>query len=116
MQAIAVLANEVFEKAPVLQLHQGHVRRRWNGLQRGVGFEIEFSPLCPQRPGAFWAAEIGNARGRGDPSTGEGDEMLAVLDLIGQIPRDAVDNIGRIEVLSLGDLGGRQSHGISKGR
>lgn len=72
MQAIAVLADQVFHHASILQLHESHVCGGRDSLQHIGGLCRRLLPLGQEGPGAFRTAEIGNACGNTPSLVGAG--------------------------------------------
>lgn len=61
VQAVAVLADEVFQDALVLELDQCHVCQRRDGLQRARRLPGALPPLGPKRPRAIGASKVRDA-------------------------------------------------------
>lgn len=80
METITVLTDEIFHNPTVLQLDQGHVRRRRNGLQRVDSGCCALPPLGLKRPCSFWASKIRNSGRRRYTCTGKYNKMLPLPD------------------------------------
>lgn len=104
MQAVTVLADDIFEYAAVLKLHEGHVAGRGYRLQRVYGPQVVLAALRHQRPGALWAPKVSDPGGRRDAGAREGDQVLARADPVGEGLGLLVDGGGRLLVLCLGDF------------
>jgi hypothetical protein len=60
MKPIAVLANQVLQNAPILQLDERHVRLRRNSTQ-GIRVRGARPALRFERPVPIWATEVGDS-------------------------------------------------------
>ena len=61
MQPIAILTDKVLQYPPILELHECHMRRCWDGCERVNRLASALSSLSSERPVAFWTAEVGDA-------------------------------------------------------